>query len=85
MSKPSKETHFVYLDTLMVHVKFKDYVTSGSEEKAFTIYGGGGHLGHAIYINFCSRFQSRYHIIFGFNWLSGLRGEDDGRQRTAII
>ena len=34
----------------MLHVKFQDHRTSGSEEedflKVFTIYGHGGHLGH---------------------------------------
>ena len=35
----------------MLHAKFKDHRTSGSGEedflKVFTIYGLGGHLGHA--------------------------------------
>ena len=33
----------------MLHAKFQDYRTSGSEEdffKVFAIYGHGGHLGH---------------------------------------
>ena len=44
-----------------------------------TVYGHGGHLGHVtltIYINFRSPFQRRLHIIFGFDWPSGFRGED---------
>ena len=45
----------------------------------FTIYGHGDHLGHVtwnIYINFGSPFLSMLHMKFGFDWLSGLRGED---------
>ena len=33
----------------MLHTKFQDHRTSGSEKnilKLFTIYGHGGHLGH---------------------------------------
>ena len=66
----------------MLHAKFQDHRTSGSGEeflKVFTIYGHGGHLGHVtwtIYTNFRSPFPRRLHIKFGFDWQSGLRGED---------
>ena len=67
----------------MLHAKFKNHRTSGSGEedflKVFTIYGRGGHLGHVtwtIYTNFGSPFPRRLHIKFGFDWLSGFRGED---------
>ena len=36
----------------MLHVKFQDHRTSGSEEfflKVFTIYGLDGHLGHVTW------------------------------------
>ena len=61
----------------MIHAKFQDHRTYGSGEEdlmIFTIYGHGGHLGHVtltIYVNFCSPFQRRLHIIFGFDWPSG--------------
>ena len=50
----------------MLHAKFQDHRTSGSGEedflKVFTIYGRGGHLGHAtwtIYTNSGSPFPRR--------------------------
>ena len=67
----------------MLHAKFQDHRTSGSGKrrflKVFTIYGHGGDLGHVtwtIYKNFCSPFPRRLHIKFGFDWPSGVRGED---------
>ena len=67
----------------MLHAKFQDHRTSGSGEedffKVFTIYGHVGLLGHmnwTIYINFLSPFPRGLHIKFGFDWPSGLRGED---------
>ena len=47
--------------------------------KVFTIYGHGGDLGHVtwtICTKFGSPFTRRLHIKFGFDWLSGFRGED---------
>ena len=47
--------------------------------KVFAIYSHGGHLGHVtwtIYINIGSHFLEMLHMKFGFDWLSGLRGED---------
>ena len=47
--------------------------------KYFTIYGHGGHLGHAtwtIYINFRSPFPKRLHMKFGIGWPSSFREED---------
>ena len=44
--------------------------------KVLTINKHGGHLGHVtctIYINFLSHFPGRFHIKFGFDWLSGFR------------
>ena len=41
--------NFVELQSLMLHTKFQDHHTSGSDEedfKGFTIYGHGGHFGH---------------------------------------
>ena len=46
----------------------------------FTIYGRGGHLGHVtwtIYINFLSPFPRRL-LMFGFDWPSGFREEENG-------
>ena len=67
----------------MLHAKFQDHRTSGSEKrrffKVFTIYGHGDHLGHVtwtIYTNFGSPFPGRLHIKFGFDWPCGFRGED---------
>ena len=37
----------------MLHTKFQDHKTSGSEEdfkKFFSIYGHGGHVGHVTWI-----------------------------------
>ena len=60
--------------------------------KSFTIYEHGGHLGHVtwtIYINFCYPFPMRLHMKFGFDWLSGFRGEDDdnhdGRRSMCVL
>ena len=65
----------------MLHTKFRGYWPAGSGEedflRVFTIYGHGGHLGHVtwtIYTNF--RPPLRLLIKFGFDWPSGLRGED---------
>ena len=51
--------HFVEFESLMLHARFQDHMTSCSGEedflKMFTIYGHGGYLGHVtcpIYINF---------------------------------
>ena len=63
----------------MLHAKFQDHGTSGSGEEDFCLHGHGSHLGHVtwtIYINFRSPFPRRLHIIFGFDWPSGFRGED---------
>ena len=87
----------------MIHAKFQDHRTTVSGEdffKVFTIYGPGGHLGHAtltIYINFCSPFQRRLHIKFGFDLVSEeetfeiengqtttTETDDDGRQTMGI-
>ena len=49
--------------------------------EVLTIYGHGGHLGHAtwtIYINFLSPFPRRLHMEFGFDWPCGFREEDNG-------
>ena len=67
----------------MLHTKFPENRPAGSGEedflRVFTIYGGGGHLGHVtwtIYINIRSPFLRRLHIKFGFDSPSGFRGED---------
>ena len=60
----------------MLHAKFQNHKSSGSEEdflKLFAIYSHGGHLGHVtltIYINFHFLFLRMLHIKFGFDWLS---------------
>ena len=58
----------------MLHAKIcgNRFTGSGGEDflKAFTIYGRGGHLGHAtwtIYANFGSPFPRRHHIKSGFD------------------
>ena len=67
----------------MLHAKFQDHRTSGSEEedflKVFTIYGHGGHIGHVtwtIYINFYSPFTGMLHVKFDSEWPSGFKEED---------
>ena len=67
----------------MLHAKFRGNRLAGSGEedflRVFTIYGRGSHLGHVtwtIYIYFGSPFPKGLHIIFGFDWPSGFRGED---------
>ena len=67
----------------MLHTKFRGNWPAGSGEedffKVFTIYGHGGHLGHVTQMprtNFRSPFLRRLHIKFGFDWPSGLRGDD---------
>ena len=66
----------------MLHAKFQDHRTSGSGEdffKVFTIYWHCGHLGYVTwtnYINFLSPLPRMLHIKVGFDWPSGLKGED---------
>ena len=67
----------------MLHTKVRENRSTGSGEedlfKVFTIYGRGGHPGHVtwtIYTNFGSPFPSRLHIKFGYDWPSGVGGED---------
>ena len=67
----------------MLNTKFRGNRSAGSGEedflRFFTIYGHCGHLGHVtwtIYTNLRSPFPRRLHIKFGFDWLSGFRGED---------
>ena len=75
--------NFVELLSLMLHARFQNHRPSGSGGeyffKVFAIYSHGGHLGHVtwtIYINIGSPFLGMLHMKFGFDWLSGLRGED---------
>ena len=66
----------------MLHTAFVEIGPPVLEKKifkVFTIYGHGSHLGHVtwtVYINFRSPFPRRLPIKFGFDWLSGFRGED---------
>ena len=71
----------------MLHAKFRGNRPAGSGEKYFfkdfspynNNYKHGGHLDHVtwtIYTNFEVPFPRRFHIKFGFDWPSGLRGED---------
>ena len=63
----------------MLHAMFQDIGLPVLEKKIFKVFGHGGHLGHVawtIYINVRSPFPWRLHIKFGFDWLSGFRGED---------
>ena len=75
-------THYVELESPMLHAKFQDHMTSGSGEEdflRFLSYWHCGHLGHVtwtIHTNFRSPFPRRPHIKFGFDWPSGFRGED---------
>ena len=65
--------------TYQVSRKLVHWFRSRRFLKVFTIYGHGGHLGHVtwtIYTNFGSPFPRRLHIKFGFDWPSGLRGDD---------
>ena len=66
----------------MLHTKFRENrpASSGVEDflRVFTIYGQGGHLGHATQMprtNFRSPYPRRLHIKFGFDRASGF-GED---------
>ena len=67
----------------MLHTKFRGnrFIGSGEEDflRVFTIYGRGGHLGHVTQMprtNFGSPFPRKLLIKFGFDWPSGLGGED---------
>ena len=67
----------------MLHAKFRGNRPAGSGEEDFkvffTIYRGGGHLGHVTRmpsIIFRSPYPMRLRIKFGFDWPSGFRGED---------
>ena len=61
----------------MLHTKFRENQPAGSGEEdflvVFTIYGCGGHLGHATWIlqsNFRSPYPWLLHIKFHFDWPS---------------
>ena len=76
-------TNFVELYSLILHAKFQNHWSPGSEEedffKIFVIYRHGGHLGHVtltIYANIHSLFLRMLHIKFGFDWPSGFREDD---------
>ena len=67
----------------MLHTKFRENQPAGSGEedflRVFTIYGGGGHLGHVTQMprtNYLSPYPRRLHIKFGFDRASGC-GEED--------
>ena len=64
----------------MLHVKIIGLpVLAKTILKVFYIYWRGGHLGQVtltIYTNFGSPIPRRLHIKFGFEWPSGLGGED---------
>ena len=73
---------FVDLHSLMLHAKFQNHRSSGSDEedfcKVFAIYSHGGHLGHVtmtVYPNFHSVFLRMHHIKFGFDSPSSFRDE----------
>ena len=75
--------NFVELHSQMLHAKFQNHRSSGSEEEdflnVFAIYSHSGHLGHVtwtIYTKFHSPFLRMLHMKFGFDWHSGFRGED---------
>ena len=73
-------TYLVALEYPMLHIKFQGYrpFGSGDDFKVFTIYGHGGHLGHVtwtIWTNFRFPVPRRLHMKFGFNRLSGFRGD----------
>ena len=61
----------------MLHTKFRGNRPAGSGEEdfwvVFTIYGHGGHLGHA---NFRSIYPWMLHTKFGFHRPSGFREEN---------
>ena len=66
----------------MLHTKFGGNRPAGSGEedfqRVFTIYGGGGHLGHVTQMprtNFRSPYPRRLQIKFGFDWPSPFRGD----------
>ena len=67
----------------MLHSKFHECRPVGSGEKDFfvffTIYGRGGHLGHANWIwrsNFRLPYLWMFHIKFHFDWSSSFREEN---------
>ena len=61
----------------MLHTKFQDHWTSGSDRrflKVCTVYVRGDHPGHVtwtIYTNFRYPFPSMLHMKFGFEWPRG--------------
>ena len=60
---------FVEIDPLVLEKKILNI---------FTIYGHGSHLDHVTWaiIQTFLPFPMRLHMKFGFDWLSGFRGED---------
>ena len=63
----------------MLHTKFFVEIGLPVPERAFTIYGRGGHLGHVTQTprtNFRSPYAWRLLIKFGFDWPSGFGDED---------
>ena len=67
----------------MLHAKFHGNRPAGSGEEDFLrVFHHIKHCGHldlvtwTIYTNFGVPFPRRFHIKFGFDWPSGLRGED---------
>ena len=67
----------------MLHTTSQGHQPSGSGEedflRVFTIYGRGGHLGHAtktILTNFRSPILRSLQMKYEFNWPSSFRGED---------
>ena len=61
----------------MLHNKFHENRPAASGEdflRVFNIYGHGGHLGHVTQMprtKYCSPYQRRLHIKFGFDQTSG--------------
>ena len=73
--------YFVELESPMLHAKFQDQSTSGSGEEDFeSVYyiwawRPSWSVTWTIYINFRSPFPRRLSIKFGYDWLSGFRGD----------
>ena len=65
----------------MLHINPQDFLVpeKKSFKGVFTIYGPDGHLGHVTQVQqtqLSLLYQLGLHVEFGFDWPSGLWGED---------
>ena len=75
-------TNVIELESPMIHDKFQDHRTPGSEEKIEGFYHLRAYCDHLVhvtqnnFINFCFPFSRRLNIKFGFDWPTGFKDKD---------